>query len=181
MKIKMCTYGLNEHNMRKKESSFDVGLAQALAILNPKSVLDLGCGPCWYADHLRSKNIPTTTVDYLAVPNETAPDIIWDLNVPLRLDRKYDLVLCLEMAQCIEEENLKRLIESCTRHSSRLIVFSAAQPGQGSPCALSLLPFDEYLVLFGFKGFVLNPGETERLRSLCSLSWFRSNLLFLEE
>lgn len=176
----MKTYGLEEHAMRVKERSFDVGLAKALAALNPKKVLDLGCGPCWYANFLRINNIPTTTVDYLAVPKETPPDIIWDLNLPLRLNQKYDLVICLELAQCLNEESLKNLIESCVLHSSRLIIFSAAQPGQESPCAPSLLPFDEYLVLFGFKGFVLNSVETERLRSLCSLSWFRSNLLFLE-
>jgi 2-polyprenyl-3-methyl-5-hydroxy-6-metoxy-1,4-benzoquinol methylase len=53
-----------------------------------------------------------------------------DLTSKINLDRPFDLVLCLEVAEHLPEESAQELIDTLTAHSD-FIVFAAAVPGQG--------------------------------------------------
>jgi hypothetical protein len=52
-----------------------------------------------------------------------------DLEQPWDLGRKFDLVLCLEVAEHLHENSAAHLVRSLTMHSD-LVVFSAACPNQ---------------------------------------------------
>lgn len=103
---------------------------------SPNSVVDVGCGTGPFASEFLNlgvsdiagyegdwmKNIPTLLPKKLYIYE--------DLTKPLTLTRKYDLCLCLEVAEHLEEFNARTLIETLTRLSA-VIAFSAAIPLQG--------------------------------------------------
>ena len=53
-----------------------------------------------------------------------------DLREKFNLQREFDLIICLEVAEHLPEESADILVESMVQHG-RLILFSAAIPGQG--------------------------------------------------
>lgn len=77
-----------------------------------------------------------------------------DLSTPLVLNRKYDLAICLEVAEHLSESSADTLVQSIVRHSG-LILFSAAVPGQGGQNHLNEQPplywekkFNQYGYMF---------------------------------
>jgi hypothetical protein len=61
------------------------------------------------------------------------PDVLFlehDLRQPLKLDRLFDLAVCLEVAEHLPPEAAQRLVESLT-HLAPIVLFSAAIPFQG--------------------------------------------------
>jgi SAM-dependent methyltransferase len=53
-----------------------------------------------------------------------------DLTKPFDLNKKFDLAICLEVAEHLPEASAEGFIKSITNHSD-VIMFSAALPGQG--------------------------------------------------
>lgn len=76
-----------------------------------------------------------------------------DLKKPLNLNRSFDLVLCLEVAEHLDEEFSEVLIDSLVNHSD-CILFSAAIPGQGGQNHLNEQWPDYWQKLFHNRGFV---------------------------
>ena len=104
--------------------------------LKPNSVLDVGCGRgVWPSEWRRAGVADSIGVDgpyvdraSLTIPSESF--VAWDLSQPLKLDRHFDLVQSLEVAQCIDAAYADVFVDSLCRHGE-LIMFSAAVPGQG--------------------------------------------------
>lgn len=106
-----------------------------MSLVNPASVLDVGCGIGTWLKVFEENGIQ----DYLGVDGKYV-DLVKlkipasqfytsDLNKPLYLNRKFDLVLSLEVAEHIEEKSAEVFIESLLRHGD-VHLFSAAIPGQ---------------------------------------------------
>ena len=105
-------------------------------LLHPQSVLDVGCGVgTWLAawkendldDYLGVDGTYIHT-DQLLIPAEKF--LAADLEKPLRLQRKFDLIMSLEVAEHIRPEHAETFIKSLCLHGD-LILFSAAIPSQG--------------------------------------------------
>jgi glycosyltransferase involved in cell wall biosynthesis/SAM-dependent methyltransferase len=100
-----------------------------------RTVLDLGCGTGIWLNVLRDGGRRQVFgVDFEATgPADLAvdPELILtaDLGQKLDLHRRYDLVVCLEVAEHIDAQFADVVVENCTRHAD-LILFSAALPGQ---------------------------------------------------
>ncbi len=119
------------------------GPRAALRILFPDarfgSVLDLGCGQgTWLKALLEMGATDILGVDGVRISEEELlfprEDFhLHDLREPLRLSRRYDMALCLEVAEHLELEHAPVIVKSLTEHADK-IWFSAAcpnQPGQG--------------------------------------------------
>lgn len=106
---------------------------------DPKSILDVGCGlgtwlkvisDCGIDDFLGIDGIEVADDSFLVSKSRFQKQNLishWDL------DRKFDLLLCLEVAEHLPSESADSFIQTLTNHSD-IIVFSAAvphQPGQG--------------------------------------------------
>lgn len=103
--------------------------------VKPKSLLDVGCGTgTWLKAALESGVSDVFGVDGIAIP----PDQLLfprsnfcqqDLTRPWNLGRKFEAVLCLEVAEHLDEQHAPTLINSLAGHADT-IIFSAACPGQ---------------------------------------------------
>lgn len=103
--------------------------------LHPASVLDLGCGlGLWLAEWEKvGAQIMGVDGEYLDRSQLLVSGACFqsaDLEQPVDVKRRFDLVMSLEVAEHISEASADTLIHSVTRHSD-VVLFSAAIPRQG--------------------------------------------------
>lgn len=106
---------------------------------------------------------------------------IADLEKPLALDRRFDLVLCLEVAEHLPPTAAEILIDSLTRHADH-ILFSAAVPSQGGTHHVNEQLLTYWVELFAKRGFLLVDLVRGRIwENTSTLWWLRQNcVLFVQ-
>ena len=105
-----------------------------LSYYKPKTVLDVGCGLGTWLNIFEQNQCEVfgidgdyiKTKDLVIKPNKFKA---YDLNKKFNLEKKFDLVISLEVAEHILPENAKEFVESICVHSD-VVLFSAAVPGQ---------------------------------------------------
>ncbi len=118
-----------------------IGSAQIIVpllvnLVSPKSVVDIGCGRgAWLsafteADVEDVLGVDGDYVDRSSLLIEPAKFLPADVTRPLDLHRRFDLALCLEVAEHLPASAAATLVRSLTALAP-VIVFSAAPPGQG--------------------------------------------------
>lgn len=76
-----------------------------------------------------------------------------DLRSGFELSRKFDMCLCLEVAEHLPEESAKRLIDCIANHSSSHVLFSAAIPLQSGDHHINCQAPEYWQRLFNDAGF----------------------------
>ncbi len=122
------------------------------------SVLDAGCGIGTWLQAFETAGV----VDVLGIEREIIGEqflkvashkiVHSDLRDGLFLDRKFDLSLCLEVAEHLEQEHASTLVSILARHSD-LILFSAAIRGQGGIHHVNEQPLTYWSALFEQEAF----------------------------
>jgi hypothetical protein len=95
-----------------------------------KTMLDVGCGMGAWMDAATQRGITPTGIEGEWAKEEGVSHHEFDLSQPFNLNRKFDLVTCIEVAEHIPPDCADTLIDSLCRHGD-VIVFSAAIPFQG--------------------------------------------------
>jgi SAM-dependent methyltransferase len=120
-------------------------LCQALKI---ESVLDIGCARGTWLSAWReqgAKNIFGVDGSYVSTNNLAIPRQCFfatDLAHQFDLRRKFDLVQSLEVAEHIPGTSADIFVKNLVRHSSGIILFSAAPPGQGGEFHVNEQPYE---------------------------------------
>ncbi len=156
--------------------------------IETKTVLDLGCGIgmwlCAFAAGGRR--------DVLGIENERLdpchlavdPNLILhaDLNHHLDLQRRFDLVLCLEVAEHLTAEAAEVVVGNCTRHAD-VVLFSAAIPGQQGRVHLNEQLPEYWVGLFSAQGYAVFDIIRPLIWDDRNIPvWYRQNtLLFVRE
>lgn len=105
-------------------------------LLNPTSILDVGCGDgSWLAcfHELGVSDILGLDGDYIdrsALKIKKEYFQACDLSRKMKIQRQFDLALCLEVGEHLPITSSESLIETLVV-SSPVVIFSAAIPGQG--------------------------------------------------
>jgi len=118
--------------------SADAVVPAVIEIVQPRSVVDVGCGAgAWAAAFIHYGVSEVLGVDgdwvdraALAVPVDRF--LACDLTSPFadRIGRRFDLAVCLEVAEHLPPDHGERLVMSLTQLADT-ILFSAAVPGSG--------------------------------------------------
>jgi SAM-dependent methyltransferase len=107
-------------------------------LIKPKTVVDFGCGVGTFlrafkdlgAEEILGLDGPWLSIDQLSKYIDRTTFKETDLEAPVSLSKKYDLAICLEVAEHLKELAADILINTLVR-ASDVILFSAAVPGQG--------------------------------------------------
>lgn len=100
----------------------------------PDSLLDVGCAEGVHVEWARAHDIEAMGID-LAAPEGDPSLVRADLREPVMLGRRFDWVLCWEVAEHLPPESAGTLIDTLARHvqPTGRILFTAAGPGQRGP------------------------------------------------
>src|SRR3954447_10415133 len=104
--------------------------------LRPASVVDVGCGNgAWLSvfAEVGLSDVVGVDGDWVDASNLLIPAahfVAHDLRERVTLDRRFDLALCLEVAEHIPNDRADTLVDSLVGLADA-ILFSAAVPGQG--------------------------------------------------
>ncbi|HLC91705.1 MAG TPA: methyltransferase domain-containing protein [Candidatus Saccharimonadales bacterium] len=157
---------------------------------SPKSVIDIGCASGLYLKPFLDRNVKVRGLD-------NAKAVIDDevLQIPRRYieladitknppKTKADLALCIEVMEHIPKSGAKPAIRHLTQ-ASDLIIFSAAQPGQGGVGHINCQLPSYWQALFAKNGFERQYQDESYLKTIISsgyhMGWLINNLMVLRK
>lgn len=138
--------------------SAEVVVPIVLDLLEPRSVVDVGCGTgAWLrAFHAHGVGeIQGIDGDYVDRAQLEIPEdrfLAADLSEGVRLDRRFDLAVSLEVAEHLPPESAGTLVESLVALAPA-VLFSAAIPGQGGANHVNEQWADYWVGRFGEAGY----------------------------
>ncbi len=159
-----------------------------IQFFNPHSVVDVGCGNAEFLQQFQRRGIDIygyegsqNAIDSAMVDKNFI--VQFDLRDLITTKRKYDLALCLEVAEHIEMQFSKRLVENVTILSDT-IVFTAAPPGQGGHFHINEQPKEFWFNLFENNGFYYDSGLSQKIQSEFRekkvIWWYSDNLMIFK-
>jgi SAM-dependent methyltransferase len=169
-------------NLAVAQSSREI-VALLMTSLQPRSVLDVGCGQgvwlrAWReAGARRVLGLDGAYVDQerLLVPRTNF--LVTDLSQPFDLGERFDLVQSLEVAEHLLPSAATAFVDSLTRHGD-VVVFSAAVPGQGGEYHVNERPLEYWRGLFRQHGYVCFDPIRPAVRHKAAVQpWYRYNTL----
>lgn len=158
-----------------------------LDLLNPRSVVDIGCGVGTWLSVFQTHGIKDilgvdgSHVDrrMLLIPDEAF--VTRDLNRPFDLGRQFDLAVSLEVGEHLRPAAAASYVQSLTV-SSKVVMFSAAIPGQGGVAHVNEQWPDYWQDMFGSRDFVLVDCLRSQIWNNPDVEiWYRQNLLLFVE
>lgn len=162
-----------------------IALQTLLSNQIPHSVLDVGCGTGeWLA---AAKNLGAQEVvgvdgldlpqDQLSVPKSNV--IVRNLERPIDLGKRFDLIICLEVAEHLPEASARTLVRSITGHGDT-VLFSAACPNQYGQHHINCQWPDYWQELFNEQDFRCD--DTARWKIWADdrvEPWYRQNMFWV--
>jgi SAM-dependent methyltransferase len=164
--------------------SADVIVPIVLSRLNVGSVVDVGCGTGGWLAAFRVHGVEDVLgIDgewvqaaQLRIPPECL--LLQDLTLPVCVPRRFDLAMCLEVAEHLPNTRAAGLVRDLTRLAP-CVLFSAAVPGQGGTHHVNEQPLSYWSEHFARHGFA----PADLIRPLIWADervewWYRQNIVF---
>ena len=172
-------YDQNEHGTHGPQKALPILLED----LNPISLLDVGCGNGTWISAAQMMGIS----DFIGVDgNELASRQLLfppshfkmqDLTKEWCLNRKFDVAICLEVAEHLDERYASVLIDTLIKHSS-VIVFSAASPNQPGQHHVNLQWPKYWQELFNQHGYSCTDSLRWKIWDDDTIEpWYRQNVM----
>jgi len=141
---------------------------------NPPSVIDVGCGPGHWTKALYDLGIKNVigldgSKDAKIRFFDEKRFILHDLRNELKLNTKYGLVLCVEVAEHIEPEYVDVFLDNLTSLGHKIFM-TAAPPGQGGDMHVNEQPQDYWIEKMNERKFELDEQAMKYMfNSTCEL------------
>jgi len=150
--------------------------------LRPKRLVDLGAGCGVYGNRFAANGVEVVSIDGVSPPSEHSYPVsiqTRDLTEPFEnVWGRFDLALCLEVAEHIPEPLSEAFLDNVTSFSDRLVL-SAAQPNQGGHHHVNERPKRYWVAMLAAKGWAYNRRETGLL--LTALTGARPPYMWMVE
>ena len=148
-------YERNEH-----WKAFFGGIADRIvADLRPRSVLDAGCAMGLLVEQLSRRGVDAWGVDIskyaITQVHETVADRCWVASLTEPLDRRYDLVVCIEVVEHMWPDDARTAIANLCAASDR-VLFSSSPSDYAEPTHLNVQPPEHWSAEFAGHGFFRN-------------------------
>ncbi len=149
----------------------------------PESVIDVGCGLGTWLSVCQELGVPEVQgidgtwldTNLLHIPESCVLKV--DLEQPFQLKRKFELAICLEVAEHLAPEAAEGFIKSLISHADR-ILFSAAIPFQGGHHHVNEQWSDYWNNLFMKHGYVaVDYIRGEIWQNSSVIWWLKQNIL----
>lgn len=162
-------------------ASARVVVARVLGLTGARSVVDVGCGSGAWIRACRDLGVPEVVgVDGAYVPAEhrrRATEFIErDLDLPLGIDRRFSLAICLEVGEHLPPERAPGFVADLTTLAP-VVLFSAAVPGQGGTHHVNEQWSEYWVALFEAQGWTCRDAIRPWVRTNEDVAWwYRQNL-----
>jgi len=159
-------------------------------LLEPKSVLDVGCGTGLYLVPFRGKarifgiDGASESGRHLLKDEFTLVDLRLPWDPAILPQTNWDLDICIEVAEHLRPEYANQLVGILT-HTGRNVFFSAAHPNQGGWGHFNEQPLDYWVTKFDAQGYERHPQSEALVQSIKTLpafehpGWLRDNCVLL--
>ena len=173
----------NYEVMDSEEKPMAIRLAQYIKnVYNPKTVLDVGCGPGTYVYSLRNVgvdafglDIDERTIGKEYLKNQSLLDIV---------NEKAELVLCIEVAEHIDESLEDKVVEKVVSSVEKTLIWTAAVPGQGGIGHINCKNKEEWAEKIEKSGLIRNYEKEAELIEYISqgyhMGWFKNNVMVFD-
>lgn len=168
----------NPHTLKGPRTAIPLMFADA----KPRSLLDVGCGlGTWLNATLEFGVRDIFGVDGVGIPREQLLFPAerfrqYDLTAPWNLGRRFDVALCLEVGEHLDESCAATLVNSIAAHAD-LVYFSAACPGQPGQHHVNCQWPAYWQALFNKQGFVCSDAVRWKIWDNKNIEyWYRQNL-----
>jgi SAM-dependent methyltransferase len=175
-------HSLNIHGLEGPRKAFSKIFEAGL----PGSVLDVGCGEgTWMKAAMDAGVQDILGIDGVAIPdaNLLVPSTFFrclDLTQPCNLGRKFDVAICLEVCEHIDEKFAGNLISNLINHSDR-VLFSAACPNQPGQHHVNCQWPEYWQRLFNEQGFSCNDSVRWKIWDITEVEpWYKQNVFVAE-
>ena len=154
----------------------------------PGAVIEFGCGNGELTKALSKTGIAVTAIDGYSNPDFTGDDSISffriDLNDPIALNnfladqnQKFDVAICMEVAEHLNPDVSESLVDSLTSIAD-VVIFSAAIPGQGGDGHINCRSRVFWHIQFENRNFFLKDTLRSQFRDNLSVGrWYALNTL----
>lgn len=172
-----------EQQHGSKQSAREV-IPLILHYVQPQSVVDIGCGVgTWLSVFAENGITDITGIDgeyiepaMLHIPPEKFLHL--DLETPIVLPRKFDLVVSLEVAEHLSSGAAEQFIESLVNLGD-IVLFSAAIPFQGGPHHVNEQWPEYWQTIFQRHDYVAVDALRHQIWQNEKVEvWYRQNILF---
>ncbi len=149
----------------------------------PSSVVDFGCGLGNWLLEFKSNGVKHLKgYEFNIDPDKLVIDTSLiekkDLTQLFNIDNKFDLAICLEVAEHLPETAADKLIESITNHSD-VIIFSAALPFQGGQNHINEQSFMYWVEKFNKYGYECSEQIRREIWDNKKVDWWYKQNIFV--
>jgi len=171
--------------MRDKRYKFDSPLARHIAVfckrVGVETIIDIGCGNGAYTKFLRGVGFEVDGYDGNPHTMEITDGECGVHNfAETTYIRPRDLILCLEVAEHIPREKEAIFTENLFLSMSNYIILSWAVEGQGGLGHVNCRNNDYVIDLADSYGYKLMERDTEVLRQVAKIKWFKKSVMVFE-
>lgn len=180
MEITSLTHPCNYDRILDEETPQAKRIARFIASYDYTRVLDVGCGPANYVEAMREYGLSAFGVDI----DERCLRSVYCFCMDLTQEPcpiKAPVVLSLEVGEHIPAQYAKRYIEFINEAEPRMVIFSAAQIGQGGDGHINCQPKSYWCTRFEWFNYTYDPHTTKALIDYVNedvhMGWFVNNVM----
>lgn len=151
MEIDLYNEAFFEKRLKHREWQKQVG-ATLCRLFQITSVVDFGCGLGSYLEGFKivGAEVKGYELGYEQAKKYIAPEVVGhvlrgDVTQSIREERKWDCSFSIEVAEHIPPQHSDTFVKNLCVNSDRLIIMSAAPPGQGGVGHINCQPFEFWI------------------------------------